>query len=129
MLSKAKRKGKFRSTFEWTCNELLKKLGVKSPKYENTTLDYKVPMQHRKYTPDFELPNGILLELKGRFTLADRKKMKYVIACNPDKDIRLIFMNPTQKLHRSSKTTYAQWCDKNKLRWGTLEDIKEWVNE
>ena len=41
--------------------------------YETMNLYYEVAEQ-RKYTPDVILPNGIILELKGRFTSNDRKR-------------------------------------------------------
>ena len=46
--------------------------------YETQKLEYQVPARKAKYTPDFILPNGIYIESKGRFTVADRKKMLLV---------------------------------------------------
>lgn len=79
--------------------------------YEEDILSYVVPESTHKYKPDFRLPNGIYVECKGRFTPADRKKMSLVIEQNPDKDIRLLFML-NNKLSRTSKTTYTDWCTK-----------------
>lgn len=79
--------------------------------YETVKVKYIVPETTHTYTPDFRLPNGILVEVKGRFTAADRKKMSLAIEQNPDLDIRMLFMT-NNTLNRSSRTTYTDWCDK-----------------
>jgi len=96
--------------------------------YETVNLHYVVSEQ-RKYTPDVILPNGIILELKGRFSTADRKKMLLVIAQHPDKDIRMVFQRHTNKLFKGSKTTYSEWCDKNNIKWADKVVPIEWINE
>ena len=96
--------------------------------YETVNLHYEVSEQ-RKYTPDVILPNGIILELKGRFTTADRKKMLLVIAQHPDKDIRMVFQRHTNKLFKGSKTTYSNWCDKNNIKWAAKMIPVDWINE
>lgn len=124
----AKRTGRYRSKFEATVAKALRSLGVKFG-YENTKLNYVVPQRVASYTPDFVLPNGIIVECKGRFTLEDRKKMLYVIASNPDKRIRLLFQNSRVKINKNSKTTYADWCDKNGIIWAEGEIPKSWIKE
>ena len=42
--------------------------------YEDTTIEYTIPEKKSKYTVDFTLPNGILVETKGRWVAADRQK-------------------------------------------------------
>ena len=42
--------------------------------YECYYLRYTIPESVHTYTPDFILPNGILIEAKGLFETADRKK-------------------------------------------------------
>ena len=79
--------------------------------YENETLSYIIPESKHKYTPDFTLPNGVVVEAKGRFTPADRKKMSLVKEQNPERDIRLIFM-VDNTLSKASKTTYTDWATK-----------------
>ena len=62
----------YRSGLEDRISEQLK--GLKVPfKYEEFKIKYEVN-EVRTYTPDFELPNGIIIESKGRFVAADRKK-------------------------------------------------------
>lgn len=99
-----------RSGFEQKTAEYL---DVKKIKYEYETLKvkYMVPESSHSYTPDFVLPNGIIIECKGRWTPQDRKKMSLVIEQNPDLDIRLLFMLDNT-LTKKSKTTYSLWCEK-----------------
>lgn len=96
--------------------------------YETINLHYEITEQ-RKYIPDVILPNGIIIELKGRFTAKDRKKMLLVIEQHPDLDIRMVFMRPNNKLNKHSKTTYAMWCDKNNVKWANKYIPVEWINE
>ena len=73
---------RYRSKYEEdVCSKLHKS---KVPfEYETINLYYEISEQ-RKYIPDIILPNGIIIELKGRFTSKDRKKMLLVIAQHPD---------------------------------------------
>ena len=81
----------YRSKFEAKVAKHLKDKKVKFD-YESEVLSYTIPESKHRYTPDFTLPNGVVVEAKGRFTPADRKKMSLVKEQNPDRDIRLIFM-------------------------------------
>ena len=118
----------YRSGFEAKVAKKLKDNKVKF-EYETEKLKYAVPESYHTYTPDFILPNGIMVEAKGRFTPADRKKMSLVIEQNPDKDIRLIFMMDNT-LSRASKTTYSAWCKKRDIKCHVARDgsiPKEWM--
>ena len=93
--------------------------------YESTTIPYTLQC---KYKPDFILVNGIHLEVKGYFTPKDRRKMLAVKEQNPDLDIRFVFCNPHQKISKKSKTSYAQWAEKNGFLWTTFYDFPiEWI--
>ena len=90
-----------------------------------------MPESKHKYRPDFELPNGILVEAKGRLTFFDRAKMLLVIKANPDKDIRLLFMRDN-KLTKKSKQRYTDWARANgiKCHVSDLGSIPEaWIAE
>ena len=82
-------------------------------KYEQFKLKYEVPASTHTYTPDFKLATNVYAELKGRFTSADRKKMKLVVAQHPDIRFIIIFMNAHLPISKGSKTTYKMWCDQN----------------
>ena len=69
---RTRKKNRYRSGYEKTVCGELDNLNIDF-EYETRNLYYEVSEQ-RKYTPDVILPNGIILELKGRFSASDRKK-------------------------------------------------------
>ena len=114
----------FRSGLEEKVADLMIDLGVKY-EYESTQVPYQI--QH-SYTPDFLLPNGIFLEVKGYWDAESRRKMKAVKLQNPELDIRMVFQAPYNKISKKSKTTYAQWCDKHDIPWTSFTTIPvEWL--
>lgn len=114
----------YRSKYE----KRIAKNSSKGVDYETVKLEWQPPM--KVYTPDWTLPNGILVESKGRFTSQDRTKMKCVKEQHPDKDIRLLFQNASVKLSKKSKTTYAAWAEKNGFKWAEGDRIPDsWLNE
>lgn len=94
--------------------------------YETTKIEYDV-RETRRYTPDFILPNGIIIETKGRFVAADRKKHLLIKAQHPFLDIRFVFSNSRQKISKSSKTTYGDWCDKFGFKYADKTIPEEWL--
>ena len=71
------------------------KLHTIKAKFEYETI--KIQWQdlcYRTYKPDFILDNGIIIEAKGHFTAAHRRKHVEV----------------KNKLYKGSNTTYAKWC-------------------
>lgn len=119
------RTGQFKSLLERGLSEALTKRLGKPPLYEAKKLAYTT---EAKYNPDFLLPNGVFLEAKGYFPAEDRRKMLNVIRCNPGVDIRMVFSNPNAHLNKKSLTTYAEWCDKNGIKWCSSKDIpEEWL--
>jgi hypothetical protein len=115
----------YRSGFEKQIAEGLDKQGVKF-KYEEDVITYVEPARTKKYTPDFQLPNGIIVEAKGRWTLHDRKKMVLVIEQNPKLDIRMLFQRD-QFLNKGSKTRYSEWCQKRGIKCAVGELPEEWL--
>jgi hypothetical protein len=83
----------------------------------------------KKYHPDFELPNGIIIEAKGWFKTADRTKHLCIKYQHPELDIRFVFNNPNAKLNKKSKTTYAMWCEKNGFKYAKGLVPRAWINE
>jgi hypothetical protein len=118
---------RYRSKYEQeVCSKLNK---AKVPfHYETINIHYEITEQ-RKYIPDVILPNGIIIELKGRFTAKDRKKMLLVIEQHPDLDIRMVFMRYKNKLSKHSRTTYADWCDKHNIKWADRYIPDSWIKE
>lgn len=117
----------YRSGLEDKIAKQLEEAGIPY-KYEQRKIEYRVE-KTSKYTPDFELPNGIIVETKGRFVVADRMKHLLVKEQHPDLDIRFVFSNSKVKLSKTSKTTYAQWADKHGFKWADKLIPKEWLEE
>ncbi len=63
------------------------------------------------------------IETKGRWTSADRLKMKHVLASNPGVDIRMVFQSPQQKISKGSKTTYEAYALKLGIKHVAKKDI------
>ena len=119
-----KKTSKYRSGLEEQVANLLDGLGV-TYEYESTRVPYTI--QHH-YSPDFILPNHVLLETKGYWDAADRRKIKAVKKDNPDLDLRMVFQAPFNKISKKSKTTYAMWCDKHDIPWTSFHNIPiEWL--
>ena len=97
--------------------------------YEETKIRYIQPASEHQYTADFELDNGIIIESKGRFLVADRKKHLLIKRQQPHLDIRFVFSNSKQKLNKGSRTTYADWCNKNGFLYADKEIPDSWIKE
>jgi len=97
--------------------------------YEETKIKYIKPASEHQYTPDFVLDNGIIVETKGRFLIADRKKHMLIKRQQPQLDIRFVFSNSNQKLAKGSRTTYAAWCVKNDFLYADKVIPEHWINE
>ena len=121
------RKYGYRSGLEDRISEQLKAKSVLF-KYEEFKIKYEVN-EVRTYTPDFELPNGIIIESKGRFVAADRKKHLLVKKQHPELDIRFVFSNSKNKINKGSKTTYAMWCEKNGFLYADKLITEEWIKD
>ncbi|MCW2286656.1 hypothetical protein M2320_004466 [Rhodoblastus acidophilus] len=97
--------------------------------YEGMKIAYVVPERHASYTPDFPLPNGIIVETKGEFDLDDRKKHLLIQEQYPELDIRFVFQNSKNKIYKGSKTTYAMWCEKNGFKYADKSIPQAWLKE
>jgi hypothetical protein len=116
----------FRSGLEYKVAKQLEDLGV-AYEYEQTKVTYQ--RKPSKYLVDFELPNGIMVETKGRFTSSDRAKHLLIKEQHPELDIRFVFSNARNKLNKASKTTYGDWCDKHGFKWAEKEVPEDWIDE
>ena len=96
--------------------------------YEKIKIEWE-DLCYRKYTPDFVLNNGIIIESKGLFTAADRRKHLAIQKQHPKLDIRFIFENCKRKLRKGSKTTYGDWCDKHGIPWAEKQIPSDWFSE
>ena len=117
---------KGRSGFE---RDVMRSLNVRGVPfgYEPIALDYVI---NHTYTPDFILPNGIIIEAKGFFDSKDRTKHLAVREQHPDLDIRFLFQNANTRFSPKSKTTYGQWASKKGFLWAHGVVIPDaWINE
>jgi len=120
---------KYRSGLEERVGKQLDDLGI-AYSYETLKIKFTRPTQDSTYTPDFILPNGIIVETKGQFQTADRKKHRIIREQFGSKyDIRFVFSNPNQKIGKKSRTSYAMWCERYGFRWAKHEIPTTWIKE
>ena len=118
----------FRSGLEERIAEDLTSKGV-GFSFEELVIPYVKPEKPAKYTPDFELENGIIIESKGRFLTEDRQKHLLVQKQHPEYDIRFVFSNSRTKISKRSKTTYSDWCEKHGFLYADKEIPVAWIKE
>ena len=118
----------YRSGFEHKVADQLNEQKIKF-KYETTVIDYIKPQTEHTYTIDFTLPNGILVETKGRWVAEARKKHLLIKKQHPELDIRIVFMSGRTKIRKGSKTTYGDWCDKHGIQWAEKQIPESWFSE
>lgn len=118
----------YRSGLEVVIQDQLTAAGIPF-RYEELKLKYVKPEKAATYTPDFELPNGIIVETKGRFTTDDRQKQLLVKQQHPERDIRFVFSNSRTRISKASKTTYADWCIKNNFQFADKRIPEAWLKE
>lgn len=79
--------------------------------YEAVKLPYVLECT---YLPDFiDTAGKRIVEAKGLFDAADRRKMLAVQRTYPDYSIEIWFSDPERKISPKSKTTYRAWSEKH----------------
>ena len=125
--SKIARKHGYRSGLENAIASYLKQYKIKFL-YEGLKIEWE-DLAYRTYTPDFILPNGIIIETKGRFIVADRRKHLCIQRQHKQLDIRFVFTNSKSKLRKGAKQTYGQWCDKYNFKYYDRIIPEDWLKE
>ena len=92
-------------------------------------IKYTKPASNHTYTPDLVLPNGIIIEGKGRFMSDDRAKHELIREQHPALDIRFVFSRMKSPITTGSKTTVRDWCVKRGLLCAEKLIPNEWLNE
>ena len=118
-------KNGYRSGLENDIAKDLKDRGVNF-EYEKLKVQWQL-LENKTYTPDFKLPNGIIIESKGRFVQADRKKHLIIQDQHPFLDIRFVFSNSRSKLYKGAKSTYGDWCNKHGFLYADKRIPDEWL--
>ena len=138
--ARGQKRVEYRSKFEQGLRQSLDNLGVEYG-YETRTFDITLPVsgycskcgkygppvvRDSVYTPDFFFKTWVI-EAKGKFTAKDRKRVLALLSANP-KPMRfgMLFMRDN-KLSKSSKTRYSQWCEKNGIAWAVSWFKQEWM--
>lgn len=118
----------YRSGLEETVAAALTARGI-GFSYEAHTLRYEIPARVARYSPDFVLDNGIVIETKGIWDSDDRKKIALVREQFPKLDLRLVFTNPNAKIAKGSLTTYASICTKLGIPYAAKAIPAAWLEE
>lgn len=98
-------------------------------RYEEFKVGYTKPASSHKYTPDFVLPNGIIVETKGLWDVDDRKKHELIRKQHPKLDIRFVFSRSASPIRKGSKTTYADVCTKMGITFADKVVPQAWIDE
>lgn len=93
--------------------------------YETHKITYEV---EHVYNPDFTIHDKLFIEVKGYFRASDRAKHLHIKEQHPEIEIMFIFGDARNKIHKNSKTTYADWCEKHGFRYTDVKQgiPKEW---
>ena len=122
--------GRYRSKSEERVAGHLNDLGV-AYQYEpkDKKVSYKVE-RTATYLPDFLLlDSNIILEVKGYLSSSDRAKYIRIKDSNPSVDIRFVFDRASNKLNKTSKTTYSEWATKHGFLWCEKIIPPTWIKE
>lgn len=133
--------GRFRSMSEKRLASILRLKGIKF-RYEKTQVSYSLRVKtkfkcdncgsvggrvERIYIPDFELSNGVYIEVKGRLLNADKRKLEAVKEQHPDLNLVLLFdSNNLLGGKNKNKARYGDWADKVGIPWAVKNPPEEW---
>ncbi len=87
------------------------KFPIADPGYRCRMCASKDVVRTTSYTPDFRLPNGTWLEVKGKLTGANRRRLVAWKANFPEETLRIVFM-ADNKLSKGAKSRYSEWAEK-----------------
>lgn len=134
--------GRFRSMSEKRVSSILRLRGIPY-KYERTKIEYLLASSSkiicsacgnvggyvkRHYIPDFELSNGVYIEVKGRLTAADRRKLSTVHKQHPDVQVCILF-DADRLLDGSNRRNlrYGEWATKVGIPWAVKDIPESWL--
>lgn len=103
----------------------------KAAKYYRLPFDYECThfpyIVERKYLPDFYWKErGIVIECKGFFRDGDTQKYVSIKKCLPEgHELIFVLSDPNKKVRKGGKITMGSWCDKEDIKYFTLDNIEE----
>jgi len=97
-------------------------------KYETVKIEWEECKYHT-YTPDFILPNGIIIETKGWLRIGERQKHICIKEQHPELDIRFVFTNSKTKIYTGAKSSYGDWCTKKGFMYSDEIVPTDWLKE
>lgn len=128
-------KDKFRSDLERKVNGNIPSSMDKW--YEALGVPFQVPATMKKYHPDFVLANGLIIEVKGIFSIEDRRKHLLVREQYPGIEIRIIFyqdgfLSPKRgdRTRTDRNKRYSDWCEMHDIEYVIDKEgriPKEWL--
>lgn len=98
-------------------------------KYEEYKIDFIVPARQSFYVPDLILPNNVIVEIKGLWTVQDRHKHLLLQEQFEDLDVHFLFQNQKTKIHKKSQTTYQAYCEKHGFTYSQKVVPKDWLEK
>ena len=99
----------------------------KKYEYEARRLTYQYDPQ--TYTPDFVLPNGVIVEFKGKMVGETRKKLLAIRRCNPNLTIGIVFQKANNKLStRPNSKRYWEWAEASGFLYSESFIPDAWFN-
>lgn len=123
-----KRDPVFKSRWERTIATELEKYKIPL-QYEVDRLSYTIPESVHTYRPDFKISDTLYIEAKGIWDRKDREKILLIKQQYPKVTVCMAFQNANQKIYKRSKTTYAEWCEKNDIKWCHQGIRSEWLEK
>lgn len=95
---------------------------------------YKVPYTvERKYIPDFvyktDAGYDVLIECKGYFRVGDTQKYKAIKRCLKFDELVFVLSDPKKRLRKGAKMNMGEWCEKEGIRWYTLDTVDKLLED
>ncbi len=89
------------------------------PDYQYEALAERCTTIEHTYLADFTcFDTKTIVETKGFWPPDDRRKVPEAVQKqNPDWTIIMEFTNPKKTISKTSRTTYAEWCERHGLQW------------
>lgn len=131
---------KFDSKFENAVAEHLRSIGVEFEYEKESFIFIKTVRkaicrtcggddcgQKLKYTPDFFLGNGIILEAKGYLDAPTRERHRLMRDQHPGLDLRLVFQKNNVIKQTKKKERYSDWATRLEIPFCVGMPPKDWL--